>query len=1335
MPPVRPPLSPTPPKCIRRLLLLSCALVLATVRLEAAPHGQAIIRTFDAADAPIKDAVRSVIVAHDGTVLVGSNQLAAFDGHAWEKIEIPGAYGFRALAEATSSGPIRVYVGAIETLGYVERARDGEWAFTRLGPESLSPGDIWSVHALGNSAVWIGTDRVFRWNGATIDVLRLPNPTQLAGFDDGDEVLIYQEGTGLVRIGATGDPKLVVTEADLPQKPVNWMIGPSAGTSPAGVATGATRSVPAPTADTGKEALIGLRDGAYRWDGGRRFTRLGALSDALKGTIPTSAATLPGGRIAVGTFNAGIVLATRSGEVVGQISKASGLGPGNVFALASSTHQLWTALPEGLARIEAPGEAMRFDRRQDLDDGSPRRVVGLDGRAYVLTSSGIFEADVAGLERRASLSEIAWDATVAADSVWAGGFGGIWRLHEGRMEHVHHVSTDVLALAPSGQIEDGVLFTEGYDLKSLVPSPHGGWAARELGFRSTDTPVCILEDGKGQVWLSTMKEGIFRLRWIRNPATEPPHLQFLAHYRAHHGLGSGLTRPQLTLLGGTLFALGDEGIAALREDGAGFMRVPALGEFGGVAATRSLPDGSAYWLMRRRGLDPRGAFAVAKIRINQGRVVAEPIEVPGLDEASWKGIDLVGRSIWLTGNREAVRIDAGAISAAPPPPELHLTSVRWHDANGRTLPADVPSNAPGLALALTFPARTATTSSAVFYQTRLTTAAEQDDSGWSPPGTDPHREFVRLAPGHYVFQARAVDRFGRKGRPVSLAFSIPLPWWRTPLAWIAYSIVVVLAVAGAARWRINRLKRLNERLNRIVADRTRELELSNTAKSEFLENISHEIRNPLNGLTGLLTMLKEEGMAPAEREHVKSLRAVASTLTHVFEDVLQFSKLEYGYAQLNPRPFRLRTLLDEIVAVFAMSASKQRCPLSVAWPGELDDVFFGDPDKIRTVVSNFVGNAVKYAPGSPVEIRVMATEETGGHVDLYVDVTDQGPGIPPEEQGLIFKKFVRGSRAKEQEVPGTGLGLATCNVLARLMNGQVSVESTPGKGATFSLRLLLSRADAGWMGSDATGDEERDGDGKPRVLVVDDEPYNRTVLEGLALELGYLPDLTANAMEALVRLQTNRYRVVFLDWELPGLKGGEIARQIRAMPHGDRPIILATTAHDSDEMQQRCRQAGMDGFLLKPFNAPRVRQAIDAVRTWRATQQNPVPANGDGEPGFWSEKPVQDQAGLDFGAFDQYARARPHDPAGGRVHFLQTLESQTEALSVALAANNWPAVASIAHRLRALAGLVRARDLNEAAGKLEQAARWGAGEERTFHGQAVLSACRALRADVELAAK
>ena len=470
-------------------------------------------------------------------------------------------------------------------------------------------------------------------------------------------------------------------------------------------------------------------------------------------------------------------------------------------------------------------------------------------------------------------------------------------------------------------------------------------------------------------------------------------------------------------------------------------------------------------------------------------------------------------------------------------------------------------------------------------------------------------------------------------------------------SWFVFAVLVTAAATILAAYRRHTaaLRRENEKLNRLVAERTHELELSNTAKTEFLETVSHEIRNPLNGLNGLLGLLKRESLGVRARDLMDSVQACSQGLTRVFEEVLSHTRLEHGYIELQETSFSLRRLLQEVARSFAWQASQHGSRIQVELAPDFADDFFGDENKIKTIVGNFVGNAIKYAPGSPVELRAESHATAAGAFDVHLEVCDRGPGISPDEQKLIFRKFVRGADAKKNRVAGTGLGLATCRVLAQVLGGSVGVDSEAGHGAVFFLRVPLRRS-AGPVATTPSA--------LVAALIVEDERYNQAVLRGIALELGYAPEIASNAEQAEVLLAQKKFDIIFLDWELPGLKGGDIARRVRSRPGGEKPVIIAMTAHDSAEIRQQCQLAGMDEFLRKPYDAERVRRRISDVLARRnghsVAPQPAAPAD-------------LIHTGLNLQAFASYARGAQEEASEAIPRYAEALDQELAALELALA--------------------------------------------------------------------
>jgi signal transduction histidine kinase/CheY-like chemotaxis protein/HPt (histidine-containing phosphotransfer) domain-containing protein len=1267
---------------------------------EAAP-GQAIATVYDAEVTAVKGDVRAVTRASDGTLLVGSNVLAAFDGAHWQEIEIPGAYAFRALAPAAAPDARRVWVGGFGAIGFVESDARGAWRFTSLHTPLAAAGlstvsDVWAVRSLGTGAVWVTTDRALRWtpdaSGASghFEIWSLPAHSRLNAFGGGASVWVHQDGIGLWRFEPAGAPRLVLHDPDLPESPITWML---------------------PAETPAETSWLGLKDAAYEWSETEGFRRHAALSDVLKNSVPTDAAHLPGGRIAVATFDDGIVMAGREGRPVTRYSTDRGLPDRSVYSLFGDGSRLWLATPQGVVRLDAPGQTRLFDRHAALSDGQPLTVLQHESNLAVLTSRNLLRAAAAGSELEIRFEPVLaargvfMDAGLSADAIWVGGFGGIWRVTGEQARQEVFVPTDITRTCATRRFPAGRLFLEDYRLGLLLPSAHGGWAVHELDAAVSDSPVSLLEDRDGRVWVSTMQKGVLRFRWD-DASPSQPRLRIEKAYRFGSGLPADAGRVELMTLGDRLFAFAESGILALREDQLAFEPVAALEAFVGLAGSRgpaANPSHVAHWLVQARALAGSGTFAVLRAELDpHGVLSAHPLDVPGLDAIGHPSmLALAGDALWIGGSRGLLQVETSALAPALPPPAPPLQIQNDGRAPGTfAFQFALPSGAEGEPL---------------YYQARLRRGGAGE---WSAPFRESDRKLESLGAGDYEFEVRAVDRFGRAGPAAARHFLVAPPWWQTVPAFAGYAGLLLVAVGGAARWRLLRLRRQNERLNRLVAERTREIELASTAKSEFLDNVSHEIRNPLNGLTGLLALLKENRLDARERELARSLKSVASTLTQVFEDVLQFSKLEYGYGRLDRQNFALRPLLEEIVSLFALQSQQAGCALEVHWPVELVDGFEGDPAKIKTVVINFVSNALKYAPGTPIEIRVGVTGESHGVVQLFIGVTDHGPGIPAEEQELVFRKFVRGRRARESRVPGTGLGLATCHMLAQLMNGSVDVESAPGRGSTFHLNLNLPRAalaETGALADDAVSSPSTAGP----ILIVEDEPYNRMVLEGIARELGGAADSVGSAAEALERLAAKDYPVILLDWELPDGNGGEIARHVRRR-HTDRPpLVLATTAHDSDEMRQRCLAAGMDGFVVKPYSVASVRQAI-------ADAQTP-PSSSDSKPVVGAGLGPDE---LDLTAFAFLPATSLGQAEEAWAPFGDALDAHLSVIASALSTGNTEEVRREAHRLRALSGLVHAVPLNRAAAQLEAAARNGTVRECEVAWPAVSGAAGQLKAQL-----
>lgn len=360
------------------------------------------------------------------------------------------------------------------------------------------------------------------------------------------------------------------------------------------------------------------------------------------------------------------------------------------------------------------------------------------------------------------------------------------------------------------------------------------------------------------------------------------------------------------------------------------------------------------------------------------------------------------------------------------------------------------------------------------------------------------------------------------------------------------------------------------------------------AKATFLATISHEIRTPMHGVLGLLELVLQEQLPAAARTNAELARRSANALLTLVDDVLHLSQGEAGHITLQPRDFDPAQLVADVGDALRVLAQRKRLELVVRTHGRPGAVV-GDPDRIRQVLVNLVGNAVKFSAGGDVVLELDSAPRPDGEVDLTLTVRDRGEGIPPEELPTLFTPFAQGRSGHRHG--GTGLGLAICAQIVETMGGRIEVESALGVGSTFTVHLHLPSA-----GGRSTTQDDGHSCAGLRVLVADDSEINRLVAVGLLGSLGADAEAVADGEGAVAQAAAGGYDVVLLDHEMPGLDGPAAARRIRRLP---RPLcdvpLYALTGRVGDEDVAACLEAGMDGVLAKPLDVTALAAALAGV--------------------------------------------------------------------------------------------------------------------------------------------
>ncbi len=379
-------------------------------------------------------------------------------------------------------------------------------------------------------------------------------------------------------------------------------------------------------------------------------------------------------------------------------------------------------------------------------------------------------------------------------------------------------------------------------------------------------------------------------------------------------------------------------------------------------------------------------------------------------------------------------------------------------------------------------------------------------------------------------------------------------------------------------------------------------EAANVAKSNFLANMSHEIRTPMNGIIGMTELLLDEKLSPAQRNFVLAVHDSAASLLKIVNDILDFSKIEAGKLSIESAPFSIREVVGAAIGSLALRAQDKNIGLDCHVAPEVPALVSGDQGRLRQVLLNLIGNAIKFTKQGSVMVRVRPLAGSGDGGAVHFSVEDTGIGIAKENLAAIFEPFAQEDGSITRRYGGTGLGLSISSRLTSMMNGRIWVDSTPGSGSTFHFTLPFAPFSRAVAVSPAPGTELQSGPKIPalahrlppmKILVVEDYPTNQTLAMTLLARWGHRPALAENGREALEALAAHAFDLVLMDMQMPLMDGLEATRRFRATESGARTPIVAMTANAMEGDREKCLAAGMDDYLSKPIKAAQLHAMLE----------------------------------------------------------------------------------------------------------------------------------------------
>ncbi|MBX2917530.1 MAG: response regulator [Cyclobacteriaceae bacterium] len=479
-----------------------------------------------------------------------------------------------------------------------------------------------------------------------------------------------------------------------------------------------------------------------------------------------------------------------------------------------------------------------------------------------------------------------------------------------------------------------------------------------------------------------------------------------------------------------------------------------------------------------------------------------------------------------------------------------------------------------------------------------------------------------------------------------------------------------------------------------------ELSRAQKAKEQFLANISHEIRTPINGIAGMAGLLSQNPSHEEQKTYLNAIKSAADNLKVIINDILDLASIESGKLQLEKIGFNLNDLLHSLIETFSMQAKEKRINLTYTLEKEADRIFIGDPVRLNQILINLISNAVKFTHVGSIQIKVQAQKQKGDFFKLRFDITDTGIGIPQDKLQTIFESFSQADASVTRKYGGTGLGLTIVKQLVELQGGSIYVSSKENAGSTFTFYLTYQ------AGKKAKAIEARNYQPKTKepfkyhsILLVEDNDINRLYASSILKMWGCHFETAENGVVALEKIRNNSFDAILMDVQMPVMDGLETTKAIRQGDPKKRDVlIIALTANATQQDFQKCLDAGMNDCIIKPFTQQ------DLFNTLNKHLGRKVIAKKENSVSKPEDEPLVDLTYL------KKMSNNNQDFINEIVDtFLESMPANIEEIKVNARTDNWEQVAKVVHKIKPTISLMGIHSLKDKIAKLEQEAKLNPG--------------------------